>query len=126
MLLNAAPAREMASGLLELIDVLIVNRVEASMLAGSEVSDRDTALAALARLSAPGRSVVVTLGGGGVVVQPDGEAPRWIAAKPVRVVSTHGAGDGFVGSLAARLAQGESLMAAAEHANAAAAALVSA
>jgi ribokinase len=125
VLLNAAPMREMSAALLSLVDVLIVNRVEASALAGHEVEDRDTALAALPKFSAPGRSVVVTLGGGGVVAQPSGAPARWIAAKPVRVVSTHGAGDCFVGALAAGLARGESLLSAAEAGNAAAAALVS-
>ncbi len=123
--LNAAPARVMSGELLGLVDSLIVNRVEAAMLSGKEVSDRDGATAAASRLAAPGRSVIVTLGGGGLVVQPDGEPAFWIAPKPVTVVSTHGAGDCFVGALAARLAFGDDLRAAAEFANATAAAHVS-
>ena len=53
----------------------------------------------------------------------DGAVAR-IAAKPVAVVSAHGAGDCFVGALAAKMAQGGSLRQAAEFANAAAAAHV--
>ena len=123
--LNAAPARPMSAELLKLVDILIVNRVEAAMLSGAEVSDRDGALSAAACLTAPGRSVIVTLGGGGLVVQPDAEPAYWIAPKPVKVVSTHGAGDCFVGALATRLARGDDLRAAAEFANMAAAVHVS-
>jgi ribokinase len=123
--LNAAPARAMSDALLRLVDILIVNRVEAAMLSDVAVEDREGAFAAAPRLAAPGRSVIVTLGGGGVVVQPDGEPAFWIAPKPVNVVSTHGAGDCFVGALATRLARGDDLRAAAEFANVAAAAHVS-
>ena len=125
VLLNAAPARAMSAGFLRLVDILIVNRVEAAMLSQRAVEDREGAFAAAPRLAAPGRSVIVTLGGGGLVVQPDGELAFWIAPKPVKVVSTHGAGDCFVGALASRLARGDDLSAAAEFANAAAAAHVS-
>ena len=123
--LNAAPARAMSDELLGLVDILIVNRVEAAMLSGKQVSERDGAMAAASCLAAPGRSIIVTLGGGGLVVRPDGEPAFWIAPKPVEVVSTHGAGDCFVGALATRLARGDDLRSAAEFANAAAAAHVS-
>ena len=123
--LNAAPARPMSAELLRLVDILIVNCIEAAMLSGGEVADRDGAFTAAPRLAAPGRSVIVTLGGGGLVVHPDREPAFWIAPKPVKVVSTHGAGDCFVGALAAQLAHGDDLRAAAEFANAAAVAHVS-
>ena len=126
VLLNAAPARAMSADLLSLIDILIVNRVEAAMLAEVAVETREGAFVAASRLAAFGRSIIVTLGGGGLVVQPHAEPAFWIAPKPVKVVSTHGAGDCFVGSLATRLARGDDLRAAAEFANLAAAAHVSA
>jgi ribokinase len=121
VILNAAPARAMSAALLDVVDVLVVNRVEASMLAQREVADRAGAIVALPRLAAPGRSVVVTLGGDGLVVQSDGAEAIEIAPKNVKVVSTHGAGDCFVGALAARIAEGDLLNQAAEFANAAAA-----
>ena len=126
VIMNAAPARCMAPALRELIDVLVVNRVEAEMLTGEVVRDAPGAVAALAKLGAPSQSVIVTLGGEGLVVRPGDSAPSTIAPKRVKVVSSHGAGDCFVGALAARLAQGASLMQAAEFANAAAASHVSA
>ena len=121
VILNAAPARAMSDALLDRVDVLVVNRIEAAMLAGREVATREDAFAALPRLVASGRSAIVTLGGGGLVLQTDASGPVWIAPHRVDVVSTHGAGDCFVGALAARLAHGDTLSAAAEAANLAAA-----
>lgn len=116
VLLNAAPARPMSDSLLSLVDVLIVNRVEAGMLAGVDVTDRESALMAAPRLAAA-RSVIVTLGAGGVVVHPKGETPSCIAPVPVKIVSTHGAGDCFVGALATRVSRGSTLLDACVFAN---------
>jgi ribokinase len=125
VILNAAPAREMGADLLDNVDVLIVNRVEAEDISGFQVTDSASAMAALPALSGNGRSVVVTLGGDGLVVgQPDAQ-PTFIASLPVKVTSTHGAGDCFVGVLAAQIATGVSLIAACHAANRAAAAHVS-
>jgi ribokinase len=124
VVLNAAPARAMSPDLDDGIDLLVVNRIEAEMLTGAAVADHEDAQAALRRLGRPGRAVIITLGAGGVVVQPTDGEPTWIAPRIVKVVSTHGAGDCFVGVLAARLAGGEVLLDAAKAANAAAAAHV--
>jgi ribokinase len=111
--------------LLDLVDILIVNRVEAEMLSGLIVNDSASALAALPRLGAGRRDIVATLGGAGLVAQPRDAAPKVIAPIPVKVVSTHGAGDCFVGALARWLAAGADLMEAAAAANQSAAAHVS-
>jgi len=124
VLLNAAPMRAMSSDLLDLVDVLIVNRIEAESLAGQPVRDAASAFAALAMLGADQRDVIVTLGGAGLAAQPRGQRPAAIAPVPVKVVSAHGAGDCFVGALAARLAAGADLIEAASAANGAAAAHV--
>lgn len=125
VILNAAPARAMGADLLNNVDVLIVNRVEAEDISGLQVADAASAMAALTALSGNIRSVVVTLGGGGLVVgQPEAQ-PVFIAALPVKVTSTHGAGDCFVGVLAAQIASGASLIDACHTANRAAAAHVS-
>jgi ribokinase len=121
VILNAAPARATLPELLDRVDVLIVNRVEAEMYSGEKVVDREGALNALPKLAKAARGVVVTLGGDGLVVRRANEKPRWIAPKPVRVVSSHGAGDCFVGTLAAKMAAGDGLLDAAEAANVAAA-----
>ena len=77
-----------------------------------------------AKLGASFPNVIVTLGGEGPWVKTAEGPPTRIAPKVVKVVSTHGAGDCFVGALAATLARGGSLTQAAEFANAAAAAHV--
>ena len=67
----------------------------------------------------------MTLGGEGLVIKSD-DTISPIAAKRVKVVSSHGAGDCFVGALAAKIASGASLTEAAEFANTAAGGYVAA
>ena len=122
VVLNAAPARPLSRDLLDLVDLLVVNRVEAAMLCGGPVETPQQALAAAPLLGA--QAVVVTLGGEGLVLRAPGEAPVALAPHRVRVVSTHGAGDCFVGALSARWAAGASLREAAQAANLAAARFV--
>jgi ribokinase len=117
VVLNAAPARDSGPDLLDLVDVLVINRVEAEMLSATRVTDRRSAIAALPALGSARRGVIVTLGGDGLVVAPAGAPPCEIAAHPVAVVSTHGAGDCFVGALAFRLAAGDGLVDACRFAN---------
>ena len=125
VVLNAAPARAMAADLIDLVDVLVVNRVEAEAMAGMVVEDRVSARIVMPALGSDSRSVVVTLGGEGLVVAAKGEAVIELPAISVHVKSTHGAGDCFVGVLAAELAKGTSLVAACHVANAQAALYVS-
>ena len=66
------------------------------------------------------RAVVVTAGGAGLAVWATGNGFA-LPAHRVTVAGMHGAGDAFVGALAARLARGEALREAAGYANAAAA-----
>lgn len=124
VLLNAAPARPVARELLGLLDLLVVNRGEAADLLGRAESGLDAAAAAqdLTALGPP--AVIVTLGGEGLVLAGAGMAD-FLPAHPVKVVSTHGAGDAFIGALAAEWARGASLGAAAAFGQAAAALLVS-
>ena len=87
------------------IDVLIVNRGEAATLAGT--ADPDVAARRLLD-QGPG-AVIVTLGVDGLICARHGEALLTQGAPAVRVISTHGAGDSFVGALAAVLTQGTAL-----------------
>jgi ribokinase len=103
LILNASPVRELPDALLARADPLVVNRHEASLLAGS-ASDQ------AGRLHARGvRSLVITLGEAGAVVSTQEGSTR-VAAPTVDVVDTTGAGDAFAGTLAARLAAGASLL----------------
>ncbi len=125
VLLNAAPARPLDGDLLESVDLLIVNRVEAEDMSGLSVTNQQSAMDALPQLTGSTRSVVITLGGGGLVVAPKDGPPVFIPALPVKVTSTHGAGDCFVGVLAAKLAGDVPLVEACHAANRAAAEHVS-
>ena len=122
---NAAPAREMSRYILDLLDVLIVNRVEAEAMFGMPVSDRTSARLALSHRREHDLSIVITLGGEGLVLAVAHGEIIEIEPIPVNVTSTHGAGDCFVGVLAAQLAHGEPLQAACVRANHMAAAFVS-
>lgn len=115
-LLNAAPFRPEAAALLPLTDILIVNEIEAADLLGGERVAPDTAPAAVAALLGRGPgAVAITLGAHGAFVGR-GEERRHLAAPRVTVVDTTAAGDAFVGALAAGLAAGLDLFAAAARA----------
>lgn len=114
--LNTAPPITEIPGLLSHGPVLTPNATELAQLAGmlegpaaSEGAKGPDRVATDARRLAErtGAPVVVTLGSDGVLVL-DGEA-RHIAAPPVTVRDTTGAGDTFNGVLAARLAAGDDL-----------------
>jgi ribokinase len=126
VVLNAAPVRDLSPELAGLIDVLVVNAVEAEALAGGfEVDTLEDAIAAARVLAKSFPVAVVTAGGAGVAyAMRDGEEAT-IPAIKVKLISTHGAGDEFIGVLAARLLQGKPIKEALLAANEAAADLVS-
>ena len=125
IVLNAAPVREGLSDLLTSVDILVVNAVEAEMMGGGKVASLTEARRAADRLLALAPAAIVTAGAAGAAVAERGTETATIEPHKVEAISAHGAGDAFVGALAARLAAGDGLRAAAAYANAAAAALVS-
>jgi ribokinase len=123
VILNAAPARPLSPDLADLVDILVVNAVEAEMMGSAPVTSLVDAADAAVALSAIVPTVVVTAGGAGAALNgPHG--PLLCPAAPVDVRSTHGAGDCFVGVVAARLAAGAEVAEAVRAANAAAGTLV--
>lgn len=117
VVLNPAPAVADLSAFIGLVDVLVPNEVESAMLTGI---DGDALGAAKELQSRFECAVVVTLGErGSLVLQAEG-VHESIPAHPVEVVDTVGAGDAYCGTLGARLAAGDSLLAAARYAGAAA------
>ena len=105
-LLNAAPATALPADLLAAVDWLVVNAGEAARLLDAAVDDRAQALAAAQALLARGpRHVIVTLGADGLV-HAERAASTYLPASPVQAIDTTGAGDTFVGVLAAALAEG--------------------
>jgi len=107
VVLSAAPLDRRASTLLDRVDVLVANEVEASELFGFDADlDRD-AVGNLATETST--DLVVTLGARGVIVARAGAEAESIPAYPVEVIDTVGAGDAFVGGLAVALASGAPL-----------------
>ena len=116
--LNAAPARAFETELPDFIDILVVNAIEAEILGGGNVGSLAKASEAAVALSSRFETVVVTAGGDGVAsFDRSSGQPINLPGIAVAVASTHGAGDCFVGTLAARLAIGETLADALNRAN---------
>lgn len=125
VLLNLSPYGPVPAELLGLTSVLLLNEHEAADLVGEEGAGQSATPAdpaaseepedarwerirsALARRGVT-RSVITT-GAAGCVVLDEELAPAVIASPRVEAVDTTGCGDAFMGSLALRLAAGDSL-----------------
>ena len=103
MIVNPAPARELAPGLLAAHPTLTPNETEAEELTGQ--ADPEAAARALsARTGAP---VIVTLGAAGALLfDPAHGTAELVPAPRVETVDATGAGDTLAGVLAACLATG--------------------
>ncbi len=109
-LLNPAPAAPLDDEVLQLTDILVPNEHEAAVIAGLSGAPAD--LAQVLARRRPGMAVLVTAGAAGVFAV-DGDGVSWqVPAPEVQAVDTTGAGDAFVGALAARLHAGDGLQAA--------------
>ena len=105
VVLNPAPAASLPAGVLELVDYLIPNEIEAAMLAGvsPEGADAKALAAALQKLGSD--NVIITLGSKGVHAALYG-GDFTFPAEAVQAVDTTAAGDTFIGGFVAGLASG--------------------
>lgn len=99
--LNAAPARELDRSLLEWVDVLVVNELEGAALSGlpEHLAGSEAVLRQLHGLGP--HAVIQTLGVQGASYLDASGVFGHVPAAPAKVVDTTGAGDAFVGAVAA-------------------------
>ena len=118
VIFNAAPALTPNKDFFERIDLLIVNQLEAKMLLNikSDIFDDLEALKKLQNLGP--KEVIITLGADGYTGISKNEEIFSEPGIKVDVLSTHGAGDSFVGTLAAFICKGEPINIAAQYAQA--------
>jgi ribokinase len=108
--LNVAPAAPVPDTALAQVDYLIVNEIEARDVAQSLATD-DIVAMAKAVSKAHDLTTIVTLGPDGALATSGSEVIR-VPALPVTAVDTTGAGDAFIGTFVAAMADGLSLEAA--------------
>lgn len=108
-ILNPAPVRPLPSSVLQAVDILTPNVVEAKVLVG-HAPDAAIPPEQVARelIRSGVRQVVMTLGENGALIVTDSSVTRVLAVQ-VKAVDTTGAGDAFNAGLAMALACGETL-----------------
>ncbi|MHA1453455.1 MAG: ribokinase [Promethearchaeota archaeon] len=122
IILNPAPIPEdFPSEVLEYVDILIMNEVEASMISKHSVTSRESALLAAKIITKSWNLIsLITLGGNGVVAW-DGKQEYFHHSYKVQVKDTTGAGDAFIGAFAVKYASTNDLLQSLKFASAAAA-----
>jgi len=116
-IVNPAPALAADLAALAGVDYFIPNQTEAEMLTGRPAGTRDEIAACAKTLVERGmRNVIITLGERGAWLASANRAQA-IPGVAVATVDTSGAGDAFIGSFAAFLAEGLDERAALERAN---------
>jgi ribokinase len=122
-ILNPAPAIEAKRELLDLVDILILNESELGFLSKTELDDTDDHarfIEATRSLQTNADKIIcVTMGKRGLLALVNDE-PLIIPGRSVRAVDTTGAGDCFVGAVAAQLARGNPIRDALDYASSAA------
>lgn len=126
VVLNLAPFTELSAAALARASLIVVNESEAAELAASRRVTLDGRDLATVLAADTGTQVVITRGAQGSILAPvDGRAVVIPAHRAEAVVDTTGAGDSYVGTLAAMLARGENPVEAVRGASEAAALAVS-
>lgn len=105
VVLNPAPAASLPEGVLELVDYLIPNEIEAAMLAGVSPEGADVKALAAALQKLGSDNVIITLGSKGAHAALYG-GDFTFPAEAVQAVDTTAAGDTFIGGFVAGLASG--------------------
>lgn len=121
VILNTAPVQPVKDGLLEKVELITPNEIEAETLTGIKVDSEEAADRAAEWFFRKGvKKVLITLGERGVYINT-GNKKGILPAYHVDAVDTTGAGDAFNGGLLTALSEGKNLWEAACFANALAA-----
>lgn len=116
-IINPAPWNELARTMIPYVDILTPNLSEAEDIVGFSISSDDDVRLAAEKIHNMGVNyVVITLGNKGSWFY-DGINHHAFSPYPATVLDTSGAGDAFNGSLAARIAQGNSIIDSIEYAS---------
>ena len=110
VMLNPAPAREVAGSTLACVDVLLPNETEAGIMTGLKIDTIDAAILAGTILLEKGvGAVVITLGKQGALYCSRAGLAELIPPLKVAAVDSTAAGDAFAGALACCLAEGKAI-----------------
>ena len=104
VLLNPAPACPIDRELMNSVDLLVVNEVEASFISDMSYTGDNLDEIATALMESGARNVIITLGSCGVYMKNKKETVR-ISGYKVNAVDTTAAGDTFCGALAVACSQ---------------------
>lgn len=108
VLLNPAPAKELPSEIFPLIDYLIPNETELSLLTGMNIDDISAAERGARSLLEQGvKNVIVTLGSQGALIVNKGTSTQ-VNTYKVNAVDSTAAGDAFIGGFAYKLLESTS------------------
>lgn len=110
VMMNCAPMAPMPEELLKNVTYISPNEHEAHILTGIEVTDMDSAKAAMEKIHSLGvKQALITLGSKGVVYSDGNEFLFSPAVEGLEVKDTTAAGDSFMGAFCTAIAEGSAV-----------------